>query len=469
MSINAGISDITFSIPRIYLPLANRDDPDKPTEFSLSRKDPRTNLPTNPRKYLYGIGVSKMSIPDTYQDPVTMVSNAIYDLIERNDIPPRNINRIEIGTESAPDMSKSIGMYTHGALEKRLGKGSLSRCAPPEGKAACAYTAFSLENALDWIRSGRSNGKCRIIGATDIAKYPLQTPGEHTQGAGAVAILVEKDPTLLDFDDIVGQYTEDEDTFYRPPSSPVAFVNGEGSEIKYDYAMREAFDDYGEQAIKSGLVKLAPGESLTDHFDLLSYHQPYPAKVKKSFASLLMHEWRKLPRWQNVVNEIGEEPKREKFVTDGEYQKSYDEYRKKFIDTKMFQGSFQRKVVDGQEFGTESGNSYTVSAWGHLASLLTGKESRGEDLTGKKGGIGFFGSGCVASGQSYTVVPGYENVVRKFNLTEKLKNRKAISLRDYEDLHEDRPLSEGREHVLPPENEFVLTGIKNGYRSYKFV
>jgi 3-hydroxy-3-methylglutaryl CoA synthase len=106
----AGISDIVISTPRIYIPLANRNNPEEPTEFSLSRIDKRTGKPTNPLKYLNGIGVAKMAVPEPYQDASTLATNAIHELIQRNDIRPKDINRIEIGTETGPDESKSISM-----------------------------------------------------------------------------------------------------------------------------------------------------------------------------------------------------------------------------------------------------------------------------------------------------------------------------------------------------------------------
>jgi len=462
MERSAGISDIVISVPRLYIQLAKRNKPDEPTEFSVSRN-------TDPKKYLHGLGVAKMATPDIYQDSVSLAANAIYDLIERNDISPKDINRIEIGTETSPDKSKSISNYVIGALEKKLGKGSLKRCAPPEGKAACASTAFALENALDYIWGGRSNGNCRIIGGTDIARYGLKTSAEPTEGAAAAVVLVEENPRLLEFDKIIGQYTEDEDSFYRPDFSPIAFIKGKKSEKIYLNAMKEAVGHYTEQALESGLITLKPGETLTDHFDLLSFHQPFPKMTQKGFASLLIHEYRNLPRWKSIVKEIGEEPQRGDFNSKEEYEAEDKCFRKRFMETKIFQDAFQAKMADGQEASIEEGNSYTASVWNHLISLLILKDKKGEDLTGKRGGIGFFGSGCAAVGQSYTVVLEYENVVRSFNLMEKLKNRTALSLQDYEDLHEGRSLSGNRDFILPPENEFVLTKIEKGYRYYDFV
>ncbi len=461
MGITAGISDIVITVPKLYVPLANRERPDEPTEFSLSRK-------TDPRKHLY-LGVAKMSIPDTYQDTPALAADAVEELMKRNDIRPKDINRIEVGTETSFDKSKSMGNYVVAALDEKYGKGAFKHAGLPEGKAACAYTGYGLENALNWVWAERSNGNCRIVVGTDIARYGLRTSGEDTQGAGAVAVLVEAEPRLLEFDKIIGQFNKNERTFYRPDNSPVPIVDGSGSENEYLGAMKEAFGHYSKQALESGLVKLKLGEAITDHFDLLSLHQPFAKMPEKGYASLLIHEWRNLPRWEYVVKEIDEEPKKEDFKNEEDYEAADKSFRKKFMKTKMFQDSFQQKMADGQEFSLESGNSYTVSLWGHLTSLFILKERKEEDLTLKKGGLGFFGSGCVANGFSYTVVPGYKKVVRSFNLMEKLKNRFALSLQDYEDLHEGRPLSRGRKFVLPPKGEFVLAGVENGYRNYAFV
>ena len=86
-----GIDDISVYIPRLYLELADESRPEKPTEFSLSRK-------SDPSKYLHGIGIAKMSIPDTYQDSAVLAANAIFELMERNNIHPASLARIDIAT-----------------------------------------------------------------------------------------------------------------------------------------------------------------------------------------------------------------------------------------------------------------------------------------------------------------------------------------------------------------------------------
>ncbi len=129
-----GIDDISVYIPRLYLELADGNRPEKPTEFSIARK-------SDPSKYLHGIGIAKMSIPDTYQDSAVLAANAIFELIERNNIRPVSLARIDIATETGVDESKPVAAYVHGMLEQKYGKGSLKRTSGVEYKFACVSTA----------------------------------------------------------------------------------------------------------------------------------------------------------------------------------------------------------------------------------------------------------------------------------------------------------------------------------------
>src|SRR5437879_8210825 len=115
-----GIDDIAVYIPRLYLELADENRPEKPTEFSMARK-------SDPSKYLHGIGIAKMSIPDTYQDSAVLAANAIFELIERNNIRPASLARIDIATETGVDETKRVSAYVHGMLERTYGKGYQQR------------------------------------------------------------------------------------------------------------------------------------------------------------------------------------------------------------------------------------------------------------------------------------------------------------------------------------------------------
>ena len=459
---SVGIDDIAVYVPRLYLELADGDHPDKATEFSTARK-------TEPRKYLQGIGTAKMSIPDTYQDSAVLAANAIYELMERNNISPDKVGRIDVATETGVDESKPVAAYVHGMLEERYGKGTLRRASGVEYKFACVSTADALESSLDWMWAGRSNGRYSIVCSTDIARYPLVSPGEPTQGAGAVALLVKEEPRLLECDPIVGTYMEDEDDFWRPLFSTTAVVHGKHSERCYLKAMEGAVDDWAEQAKASGLVKLGPGEALTDRIGPISFHVPYPKMAEKGFAYLLRHFWRGLPRWEEVVREIGNEPTPGHFRTREELEKAEHEYMKRFMEMSRFQSEYKEKVSDGLTHARESGNSYSASEKSCLSMLLETKARKGVDLAGKRGGSGNYGSGCKAKVSSWTLQEEWITVAKKFGHAEKMDHRRPISLMEYETLHEGNQFPDGRKLVVEPENEFVLIDVTSqGYRHYKY-
>src|SRR6266487_4462339 len=111
-----GIDDIAVYIPRLYVELADENRPEKPTEFSTARK-------SDPSKYLHGIGIAKMSIPDTYQDSAVLAANAIFDLMERNNVQPASLARIDIATETVVTNSNLSPPKFTECWNKSMGKG----------------------------------------------------------------------------------------------------------------------------------------------------------------------------------------------------------------------------------------------------------------------------------------------------------------------------------------------------------
>src|SRR5260370_12597760 len=136
--------------------------------------------------------------------------------MERTTVRPVSLARIDIATETGVDESKPVAAYVHGMLEQKYGKGSLKRTSGVEYKFACVSTADALESSLDWAWAGRSNGRNSIICATDIARYPLSSPGEPTQGAGTVALRIKEYPPLLTIDPAFATHMEHNDSSSIP-------------------------------------------------------------------------------------------------------------------------------------------------------------------------------------------------------------------------------------------------------------
>src|SRR2546429_4502926 len=101
----------------------------------------------DPDKLQRGLGVSKMAIVDTNQDPACMAANACLRLMERNKISPKDVGRLYVATESSLDESKAMNSYVIGMLEQIYGDGSLEHCGGLESKfRVCARCRGPVQN-----------------------------------------------------------------------------------------------------------------------------------------------------------------------------------------------------------------------------------------------------------------------------------------------------------------------------------
>ena len=84
-------------------------------------------------------------------------------------------------------------------------------------------------------------------------------------------MLIKENPRLLAFDKkVTSTIIKNEYDFYRPCGKETPLVNGNYSNILYLIQVKKAFDSYKEKAIRTGLIHLNDGESITDHIDLFS-------------------------------------------------------------------------------------------------------------------------------------------------------------------------------------------------------
>src|SRR5215510_7740808 len=289
-----GIDDLAIYVPKLYLDYK---------DFAEARG-------IDPQKLEYGIGVRRMAMVDTNQDSACMAANACLKLMQKNNLAPEDIGRLYVATESSIDESKAMNSFVVGMLEQIYGESSFEHAGGIECKFACVSGSYALYDNANWIRAEENNGKAAIVVVSDIAKYDVGSTGEYTQGAGAVAMLIREDPRLLAFDKKVTSTTiKNEYDFYRPCGRETPLVNGTYSNLLYLIQVRKAFDSYKEKAISTGLIRINDGESVTDHIDLISVHLPYRRMGEKALAYLLRHEWRNLPRWKEVIDEVRvEEP-----------------------------------------------------------------------------------------------------------------------------------------------------------------
>lgn len=142
----------------------------------------------------------RMAGPD--QNVYTLAANAVLRLIERYDIDPRKVGYLALGTESSTDNATGA-VIVRGLVDRALlaeGKPALARdCEVPEFKHACLGGVYALKGGLRYLSCDGRDRQAIVVSA-DIAEYARGSSGEPTQGAGAVAMLLEASPRLLTID-----------------------------------------------------------------------------------------------------------------------------------------------------------------------------------------------------------------------------------------------------------------------------
>ncbi|MEM2760505.1 MAG: hydroxymethylglutaryl-CoA synthase [Nitrososphaerales archaeon] len=465
MSRLVGIDDIAIFVPRLYVDFK---------DFAEARG-------INPAKLEYGIGVKQMAMVDTNQDPATMAANACLKIMQKNDLHPEDIGRLYVATESGLDESKAMNSYVVGMLEQIYGNGSFEHCGGIECKFACVSGSYALYDNSNWIRAEENNEKAALVVVSDVAKYDIGSTGEYTQGAGAVAMLVKENPRILAFDQkVTSTVIKDEYDFFRPFGRETPLVNGQYSNLLYLIQVKKAMLKYKAKALETGLFKIGPNESIIDHIDYIALHLPYAKMGKNALAFLLRHEWRNLPKWADIIKQIGmEEPKPknnagtiESILTDKEFMEKDEQFRKKFMETAQYKEVFEAKLASSLKASEMIGNLYTGSLYMGFRSELEFEHKRGKDLAGKRVGFASYGSGSSAMVFSGVIQPEYLEVVKQMDLEREIGERKKISMEEYEVLHRGERTIDNT--ILTPSKEFILvrigrSGTKEGFREYSFV
>jgi hydroxymethylglutaryl-CoA synthase len=460
----AGIDDIAIYVPRLFVDAR---------DFAKARG-------MDPDKLQRGLGVSQMAIVDTNQDPACMAANACLRLIERNKLSPKDVGRLYVATESSLDESKAMNSYVIGMLEQIYGDDSLEHCGGIECKFACVSGSYALYDNSNWIRAGEAEGKYAIVVVSDIAKYDLGSSGEYTQGAGAVAMLLNDTPRIMTFDPkVTSTSIKNEYDFYRPFGKETPIVNGQYSNLLYMIQVKKALMAYREKALSTGLIKLQEGETILDYIDFINMHLPYSNMGKKALAYLLRHEWRSMPYWKKIIEKMGmvepapKDPRGtiESILADAEFMAKDHEFTKRFTQTEEFQDVYDAKLASSLIASRIVGNLYTASLYMGFRSCLEFEFQKGTDLEGKRFGFGSYGSGSSAMVFSGVIMPTYKEVVKDMNLESEIGDRVKISLEKYEEIHENK--RGPNENLVDSKKEFVLVDVANtsairGQRTYVF-
>ena len=420
-----GIDDMAFYTPKLYLDIRTLAEKREISYEKLSQ----------------GLGLYKMAVCDAHEDAATMAAEAMAELIERNQLDPHHIGRIYLGTESALDGAKPTGTYAVDMLGQRFakkwGRDCFRHCDVVDLTFACIGAVDALQNTLDWVAADRS--RIGIVVASDVAKYELQSTGEYTQGAGAVAMLVTHNPRLLGLRRIFGVAMESVHDFFKPRRerfSETPVFDGQFSNLCYQQRMAEALTDFRRRAVAAKLFRDDQFLALSERWARMVFHLPYAFHAKRMYVEEFVLERKKKGAWAQDVEMFGlDEPSPELFSDAKSLGKAQAVFFKTVSESTIYQRFVQQKLERAQRASQDTGNLYTASIFLALMSSLECDAHENTRLGGKRIGFVAYGSGSKAKIFEGIVQPGWREVALRFGVFKKLENRRAIDYEQYERLH----------------------------------
>jgi hydroxymethylglutaryl-CoA synthase len=382
-------------------------------------------------KYTIGLGQTRMSFCDDREDIYSIALTTLSSLIKKYNIDLKNIGRLEVGTETMLDKSKSV----KSVLMQLFDESGNHNVEGIDTVNACFGGTNAVFNAVNWVESSAWDGREAIVVAGDIALYKKGN-ARPTGGAGCVAMLIGPDAPVAFEPGLRGTHIEHAYDFYKPDlTSEYPYVDGQFSLQCYTKAVDKCYQAYNarEQTIKSqqnghangnGVHKEAESSTTPiDRFDYMAFHAPTCKLVSKSYARMLYNDFLSNPS-DPAFAEVAPE------LRDLEYQASLTD---KTIE-KTFMGltkkRFQARVQPACQVATMCGNMYCGSVYGGLVGLISNVAP--EQLQGKRLGIFSYGSGLASALFSLKVVGDTSEMVQKLDLQKRLDERKVVPPETYD-------------------------------------
>lgn len=401
-----------------------------------------------PEKYTDGLGLYESSLPDAHEDIVTMGANAAYRLMVRKGLTPDDIGRIDVATESAFDNSKPVSTYIAGCLEDVF-TGDFHHANKGERKFACVSGTQSIDDAYNWIRAGRNRDRAALVIATDTALYARGDPGEATQGAGAVAMLISEDPNIVELSVEQGYGSADETDFLKP-NQQFPSVDGKRSIQVYLARMREALEDYESVA----------GRTHPEDFRFIPFHTPFPGMVRKAALLGYRHAIRDTDIEAELAERFGRQPREEDYESFDDYEEAIRAYMDNLASTDHYQTWYDRTVDPTLDISRHVGNWYTGSV--HIARVggLLHAARNGLDIAGERMLVGSYGSGAQAEIHAEQIREGWREEIEPGRLEDRLDRRYDLTFEQYERVHDAHNYDKetDMESFTDPTDEFVFTG-----------
>jgi hydroxymethylglutaryl-CoA synthase len=419
-------------------------------------------------------------MPAPGQNVYTLAANAVLRLIERYDIDPARVGYLALGTESSTDNAAGA-VIVRGLVDMALaaeGKQPLARdCEVPEFKHACLGGVYALKGGLRYLAcDGR--GRQAIAVSADIAEYARGSSGEPTQGAGAVAMLLESPARLLELDlAAAGSASEYRGLDFRKP-----FLRFAGQAPGQHGRLRDlpvfngkySTDCYTDATLGALRAMFARrGGSHAGYLRNLAavfMHRPYHRMPRTAWATAylaaIVHDAdagdaeaaRELGAFCAAADVSRESLSRElgsgagACPGDGLPEAAFP-LSAAVVKAIRKSDAYPRIVDDKLQFGTaammELGNLYTAALPAWLAAGLDDAAAQGAELEGRDLLVLGYGSGDAAEAIPARVAPGWREAAAAIRFRDALADAIDLDSAEYALLHDSGSLDGAPVHAVP--------------------
>jgi len=315
------------------------------------------------------------------EDAVSNAVNAAAPLVRALDPKDReSIELLIVGTESGIDFGKPISTYVHHAL------GLPNRCRSFEVKHACYGGTAALQSAAAIVAGSRVPIRALVVAADAPSAAARGSYWEPSEGAGAVAMLVSKNPKVLELDAGASGYHTYEVMDTARPSADADVVDSDLSLLAYLDCLEHSVEAYCARVV---------GADIRTTFDHLVFHTPFAGMVKGAHRSLLRKRHR--------------------------------------LSADAIEEDFERRVAGSLDYGSRVGNLFSAALYLALCSQI----DRARPDTPRRLGLFSYGSGCASEFFSGIVPAGASAVLARQGIGAALDERYQLTVDEYDKLTED--------------------------------
>lgn len=431
-------------------------------------------------------------VPAAHENVYTMAANAVLRLIRQYDIDPTRVGFLGLGTESSTDNAAGA-VIVRGMVDRALERLGLPRLARsvevPEFKHACLGGVYALKSALRYVSCDGSD-RLAIVVSADVAEYERGSSGEQTQGAGAVAMLVERHPKMFVLDLSRAGSASD----YRGPDFRKPFARhfikeyAERNKRMSDFPVFSgrystyAYLDETVHAVEDMLnrIQVSAGAYYRS-VKALFFHRPYHHMPISAMSFLYV---RGLARSQHhheelqqlcdaagvsldaVLAETLSRPDLYERVLSGAAEE--DPYPATGAASAAlrkrpeFRTLLETKMGLGGDLVRDLGNLYSAALPAWLAAGFEEAAEKQVELTSASMVMVGYGSGDAAESIPMTAVPGWEEAAKKIGFRKALERAVDLNHAQYEALHDGRDVTG---LTLEPQDEFAIARVGETYES----